>query len=109
MANMRSRQWMLFDTSRSLRPMLGRMRTRPSLQGASSRPLRTAGLVLVGLAISMTAVACNKSEPEEPPLINDYVSGIQVIGDVSATSEVINQQLGEGSEDGPQAETESTA
>jgi hypothetical protein len=57
----------------------------------------------------MTAVACNKSEPEEPPLINDYVSGIQVIGDVSATSEVINQQLGEGSEDGPQAETESTA
>ncbi len=57
----------------------------------------------------MGAVACNKGEPEEPPLINDYVAGIQVLGDVSSSLEVVNQQLGEGSEDGPQADTQSSA
>lgn len=80
-------------------PMLGNLRSR----------MRTAGVVFAAMSLALTATACSKSEPELPPLINDYVTGIQVLGEADASTEVVNKQLGEGSDDGPAAEVESAA
>jgi hypothetical protein len=64
--------------------------------------------VLAATSLVMATAACDKAAPETPPLINAYVTGIQVLGDV-ASQEVINQQLGQGADDGPQSEVEETA
>ncbi len=76
--------------------------------GFSRTRARVAGVALVALSLVISAAACDKAAPEAPPLINDYITGLQVLGDV-ATQEVINQQLGEGSDDGPQSEVDETA
>ena len=64
--------------------------------------------MLAATSLVMSTAACDKAAPEAPPLINDYVTGLQVLGDV-ASQEVVNQQLGEGSDDGPQSEVDETA
>jgi hypothetical protein len=58
----------------------------------------------------LSAAACSTdTAPETPPLINDYVTGIEVLGDAAASQEVINKQLGDGDADGPEAQIEETA
>jgi len=52
--------------------------------------------------------ACGKlATPEPPPIINDYVSAVQVLGE-GATTDVVNQQLGDGVADGPAATVPNT-
>jgi len=76
--------------------MLGKTRSRPTRTG-------TAVAVVAAMALVLTS-ACNKltATPEPPPLINDYVSAVQVLGE-GATTDIVNQQLGEGGTDGPTA------
>jgi len=67
-------------------PMLGLTRSRPTRTG-------TAVAVVAAMALVLTS-ACNKLAPAEPPpIINDYVSAVQVLGE-GATTDVVNQQLG---------------
>ena len=76
-------------------PMLGLTRSRPTRTG-------TAVAVVAAMALVLTS-ACNKlAPPEPPPIINDYVTAVQVLGE-GATTDVVNQQLGEGVADGPAA------
>jgi hypothetical protein len=77
--------------------------------GFSRSRARVAGVVLAATSLVMTtAAACDKAAPEAPPLINNYVSAIQVLGEV-ASQEVVNQQLGQGADDGPQSEVDESA
>jgi hypothetical protein len=92
----------MVDRPPSLIPMLGNSR---------SRSWRTRVPVAILAATSLVVAAgCDKLNPtpEAPPVINDYVSAIQVLGE-GGTSEVINQQLGEGAADGPAADVSSDA
>jgi hypothetical protein len=75
--------------------MLGLSRSRPGRTGTA-----LAGLAAISLVLTS---ACSKpATPEPPPIINDYVSAVQVLGE-GATTDVVNQQLGEGAGDGPTA------
>jgi len=58
--------------------------------------LTTSTMVVLTSACSLL----NKETPPPPPIINDYVSAVQVLGD-GGTSEIVNQQLGDGAADGP--------
>jgi hypothetical protein len=64
--------------------------------------------VVAALSLVLTS-ACNKLNPapEPPPLINDYVSAVQVLGE-GAQTDVVNQQLGEGVADGPAVKVSDT-
>jgi hypothetical protein len=71
----------------------------------SSRRARTVVAVLTTTTMVLLTTACsllNKEEPPPPPIINDYVSAVQVLGE-GGTSEIVNQQLGDGVADGPVA------
>jgi hypothetical protein len=76
--------------------------------GLSRSRARAAGIVLAATSLVLAAAACDKAAPEAPPIINDYVTGIQVLGEV-ANQEVVNQPLSEGSEDGPRSEVDESA
>lgn len=73
-------------------PMLGKSPARP----------RTALAVIAALTLVVTTACSKPTTPEPPPIINDYVSAVQVLGE-GATTDVVNQQLGEGIGDGPAA------
>jgi hypothetical protein len=63
-----------------------------------------AALVAALVAVPLTLAACNKEDPGPPPVIGSYVTGVQVIGQAGATSEVKNEQLPAGTGDGPAVE-----
>jgi hypothetical protein len=71
--------------------------------------VRTTGMIALATALALSTAACSKAAPETPPLINDYVTGLEVLGDVAASQAVINQQLGQGDADGPEAQVEEAA
>lgn len=54
------------------------------------------------MALVLTSACSKLAPPEPPPIINDYVTAVQVLGE-GATTDVVNQQLGEGVSDGPAA------
>jgi uncharacterized protein YfaP (DUF2135 family) len=57
-----------------------------------------------------TTAACNLlGEDESPPVIENYVTGIQVLAEAGESQSVVNQQLGAGSADGPAAQVQSLA
>src|SRR5258706_205931 len=89
---------MRFDTASTVDPMFGLSRSR----------VRAVGVLLAATSLALFTAACNKSGPETPPVINDYVTGIQVLGDV-AGQEVVNSELGQGADDGPAAKVEEAA
>jgi hypothetical protein len=71
--------------------------------GLSRTPGRAVIAVLTTSTMVVLTSACsllNKETPPPPPIINDYVSAVQVLGD-GGTSEIVNQQLGDGAADGP--------
>ncbi len=76
--------------------------------GLSRSRARGAAVALAAASLVISTAACDKAEPEVPPLINDYVTSIQVLGDV-ASQAVVNQPLAEGSDDGPRSEVDETA
>ena len=69
-----------------------------------------AALVAALVAVPLTLAACTKKEdPGPPPVIGSYVTGVQVLGEAGATSEVKNEQLPAGTGDGPAVEVGSEA
>lgn len=76
------------------------------------KPMRASTALVAALAVlPLSLAACSKKEdPGPPPIIGNYVSGIQVLGQADATAEVKNEQLPAGTADGPVAEvgTEAT-
>ncbi len=58
-----------------------------------------------------TTTACNLlgQDDENPPVIESYVTGIQVLGDAGESQSVVEQQLGAGSADGPSAQVQGAA
>jgi hypothetical protein len=74
--------------------------------------IKAAGAVFAAATLMLTASGCNllQQEEETPPVINSYVTGVQVLGDALDSQEVVNQQLGTGDASGPSAQvTESTS
>lgn len=68
-----------------------------------AKKFRVAG-VLAASALVMTSTAgCNllKDDPPAPSIVGSYISAVQVVGDESATVDLVNEQLGAGSADGP--------
>lgn len=72
---------------------------------------RIGGVILAATTLMITASGCNllNQEDDTPPVIDSYVTGIQVLGDAAESQEVVNQQLGGGDADGPAAEVDETS
>src|SRR4051812_35482215 len=81
-------------------PMLGFTRSCPTRTG-------TAVAVVAAMSLVLTSACGKLATPEPPPIINDYVSAVQVLGE-GATTDVVNQQLGDGVADGPAATVPNT-
>jgi hypothetical protein len=65
---------------------------------------------MAAAAIMITASGCNLlGGNDDPPVLTNYVSGIQVLGDAAASQEVVNQVLGTGDADGPAAQVNDSA
>jgi len=75
--------------------------------------LRRAGVAFAAAALMLTASGCNllgQDDNEGSPVINSYVTGIEVLGSSPAQSQdVVNEQLGAGEADGPSATVEGSA
>jgi hypothetical protein len=84
---------------------------RSSLVPRCDAPYRRAvSLIAVAALVASSATACGLLDDEPvPPKINSYVTGVSVLGDESAKSEVVHQQLGNGSADGPGAQVDQSA
>jgi hypothetical protein len=76
-----------------------------------SQKFRTAGVLLAAATLMLTASGCNllQQEDEDPPVIDSYVTGIQVLADAAESQEIVKQQLGTGDADGPAAQVEQVA
>jgi hypothetical protein len=74
--------------------------------------IRVASVIAVSALLGSTLTACdllgNDEDELPPPVISDYLTGVQVLGGTEATLEIINQQLGTGG-DGPAASVDQNA
>jgi hypothetical protein len=65
--------------------------------------IRAAGGIAVAAVLAISASACGKSAPAAPPVINQYLTDVAVLGANVASQDVVNQPLAAGSADGPAA------
>jgi hypothetical protein len=90
-----------------------RLAIRTSFRQCSGRILRkgrTVAMLAVAAMLTFTTAGCSLfGDDPPPPVIGDYVTGIQVLGDPDARTELVDRQLEAGNADGPQADVEDSS
>lgn len=74
------------------------------------RRIRAAGVALTAATLMITTTGCGLfSKDDDRAVIENYVTGVQVIGDLQESQQVVGGQLGAGEEDGPAAQVPGVA